>query len=181
MTATLEQRRPRRAKPAVWRLGRAGLTFELKVKPRHGPVTVAGVLSRIDGTVEIDADGRLGIRSLIDTSSVQHRTGGDPRLDVHVRRTVESSRPLILFESQKTVRESATGRFRVKGHLRIGARARRIPMELHATVNRTGTSLSLVGRIPVDHRRLGLTWLPAGPLKAPTEVVVRADLVPSAA
>jgi hypothetical protein len=179
MPNALKQRRPRRTRAAAWRLDRSGVTFELKVKPRHGPVTIAGAVSRIDGTLQIDTDGQLGIRFLMDISSVRHRRRDDPRLDVHLRRALDSSRRLILFETDRmTKREPGAGRFRVRGHLRIGAGARRVPMEFDATLTRRGNSLWLVARIPVDHRRLGLTWLPSGPLKAPTEVVVRARLVP---
>jgi polyisoprenoid-binding protein YceI len=179
MTTTLKRRR--RTKAAAWKLDRSGVTFELKVKPRHGPITFAGAFSRIEATLQIDADGRLTIRSLIDASSVRYRRGEDPRLDMHLRRALDSSRPLILFETeQMSEPASGAGRFHVGGHLRIGAGAPPVPVQLDATVSRTGNSLRFVGRIPVDHRRLGLAWLPSGPLKAPTEVVVHARLVPAA-
>lgn len=53
-----------------------------------------------------------------------------------------------------------------------------MPLEFEAQVTRTGGTLELVATTVVAHRRLGLTWIPAGPLKAPTELVVRARLIP---
>jgi hypothetical protein len=35
-----------------------------------------------------------------------------------------------------------------------------------------------VATLAIAHRKLGLHWLPAGPLKAPTELVLRARLAP---
>jgi hypothetical protein len=159
---------------ASWTLEATSLSLELSIKPRQGAVTIHGEFGRVRGTIELGSDGRLEIRSQIDTSSFRRRLHAeDPRVVAHLRRALDRSGPAIGFDARGTaVPPFRTGRFRVVGQLTVGAR--HIPIEFDAVARRSDGALVVSARVPVDHRRLGLAWLPPGPLKAPTTLALRA-------
>ena len=66
------------------------------------------------------------------------------------------------------------GRTRVSGQL-VGPTAS-VPLELELSAARENGSLDLTASASVDHRRLGVSWVPAGPLRAATDLVVHLQL-----
>jgi polyisoprenoid-binding protein YceI len=160
---------------AAWRLDHSGSTFELTVKPRSGPIRVMGSIRLADGLLRIDSAGAVQMSFGIDTDGIEISGGHrDPRLLSRTFPGVEGN-AVIPFESTRVIDQGA-GRLHVTGRLAVGAK--HVPLDFAARVTITGGSLEIAGTAVVDHRRLGMTWLPAGPLKAPTEVVLRARLIP---
>lgn len=62
------------------------------------------------------------------------------------------------------------------GELVVGAVC--VPLEFHVDVAKSESTLDITAVVAADHTRLGVFWVPAGPLRAPTDLVVRARLVP---
>ena len=51
---------------AAWKLS-SGSTFELTVKPRSGPIRVAGSVRLVDGLLQIDSAGEISIHGCAPT------------------------------------------------------------------------------------------------------------------
>lgn len=160
----------------TWRLDHPSSTFELTVKPRSGPVHVAGSLRLVDSLLRIDSNGEIQITATIDTSSVEiEGERYDPRLRFPAFPDVKRN-AAVRFKSTRVIEQGA-GRLRVIGELAAGVKC--VPVEFTARVKNTNGSLEIDATMAVNHRRLGMPWLPGGPLKAPSELVVRADLSPT--
>jgi polyisoprenoid-binding protein YceI len=159
---------------AAWQLSTRS-TFELTVKPRSGPIRVAGSIRLIDGLFQIDSAGEISIAVTVDTAGlVIHGERRDPRLRSH-RFPDLAGHAFVRFESTR-VSDDGTGLLHVTGVLAAGTK--RVPLEFLARVMNTDGSLELSATAVVNHRRLGLVWVPAGPLKVPTELVIRTRLIP---
>ena len=163
MATTSKKRSQRKPSSAAWRLDPASVTFELKIKPRQGAITVAGAFRRIHGTLHVDSGAQHGIRSVIDSSSLQlHNDANDPRLRLRLRRALEG-RPVMAFDSSGITERALDGEpFRLAALLTI--RAHQVPLTFDVTLTRAGESLALTARVPVDHKRLGLVWLSSAQL-----------------
>ena len=154
-----------------------GAPFELKIRHRAGPITLVGAFGHIDGTIALDQHGSVRIDATVDLSRLELDSSRDPR----VRKAV-----LAAIAGKGAVRLTATGiaadpdgldAIEVTGSLVHGDGAE--PISLSALVTFARERRELTVRMIVDHRRLGLVWI-TGPLKAPTELVLRASLVPRA-
>jgi polyisoprenoid-binding protein YceI len=157
-----------------WVVDRSGSMFELLIKHRSGPIRIAGTAGLVEADFEIDAAGagagRLAFT--IDTARLGVTSSRDPR--ARGNRLLEVARgTLVRFESSK-VRSIEPGVIGVSGRLEGGGR--RLPLTMRLRARHQKTSLDVTATAVVDHRQLGLLWIPAGPLKAPTELVVRARL-----
>ena len=140
-----------------------------------GPIRVAGAFRRADGLLRFDTEGDIRIRFTIDTAGLEFRDEQtDPRPRSYSLPGFAAG-PVMRFESTH-VADHGAGRLHVIGQLAVGARC--TPLELEVRAIEVNGSLEVTATAIVDHRRLGLTWIPAGPQKAPTELAVRARLIP---
>jgi hypothetical protein len=140
-----------------------------------GPICVAGGFRRADGLFRFDTAGDIRIRFTIDTAGLELRDEqNDPRSRSYNLPGFASG-PVVRFEST-AVADHGAGRLHVIGQLAVGARC--MPLEVGIRAMEVDGSLDVMATALVDHRRLGLTWIPAGPLKAPTELAMRARLIP---
>lgn len=176
MTRTTDDDLLLRPAPRVaWRLVPASAAFELRVDHPLGPARISATFGRVEGVLRRDRSGRTCIDFAVDTASLEPGPGTDPRLRAHRFVPDRDAGPIVLFESTRVVDEGH-GRLSVSGELAAGAE--RLPVELRVDVIRSGRTLRLTAVAAADHRRLGATWLPPGALRAPAQLVLRADLRP---
>lgn len=155
----------------TWKVDPSELVSAVTVKHRSGPVTYIARAAVELGLVRV-TPGHVQVDVVLDPDSVATAGNRDPRWDAYTA-VLREAGSVVRFESSRisTVSPDIT---RVTGRLRVGRRRVAVSFELRTT-ERDG-ALDLVATLAVAHRRLGLHWLPAGPLKAPTELVVRARL-----
>ena len=174
MSTALNDHRLLSTRGAAWRLEPLSSTFELKVRHRFGPIFVARSFRRVDGLLQFDTSGDIRVGLTIDTATLEAPgERSDPRSRGPRFPDVGAS-PVTRFESTR-VTDHGAGRSHVAGRLSVGGRW--MPLEFGVRVTMHEGSLEVRATTVVNHRRLGLTWIPAGPLKAPTELVVRARLI----
>jgi polyisoprenoid-binding protein YceI len=155
-------------------MDQSGSMFELLIKHRSGPIRIAGTAGLVEADFELDAEGagagRLAFT--IDTARLGVTSARDPR--ARGNQLLEVARgTLVRFESSE-VTSFEPGVIGVSGKLEGGGR--RLPLTMRLRTRQRKTSLDVTATAVVDHRQLGLFWIPAGPLKAPTELMVRARL-----
>jgi hypothetical protein len=162
-----------------WKVDRENASFELKIRRRTGPITFIGALEDVDATIELDADGRLGIDAVVDLSSFELDPDRFPRLGAQVLPALAGNGPVRFTAAGVAgdVAGLAPGPIDVIGI--VGADTGPDYMALRAQVTLSRDLRGLTAILIVDHRRFGLGWI-AGPLDAPTELVLRAPLVPVA-
>jgi polyisoprenoid-binding protein YceI len=165
---------PLTTRRAAWALDPSSATFEVKIKHRLGPIRVASSC-RVEGVLQRGAAGDIGIRFTIDAAGVHGPDErNDPRSRSHRLPNVGAG-TIARFESTRVTDEGA-GLLHVTGQLVLGTKC--VPLELAVRLTKVGDALEVRAATAADHRRLGLTWIPVGPLKAPTELVMRARLIP---
>jgi len=157
----------------TWKFDPSQIVSTVTVKHRSGPVTYIARAGVDVGLVRV-SPGHVRFDLVLEADSIATAGSRDPRWDActHVLREAGS---VVEFESSRisTVSPEIT---RVTGRLRIGRRRLAVSFTLR-TSERDG-AIEIVATLAIAHRKLGLHWLPAGPLKAPTELVLRARLAP---
>jgi polyisoprenoid-binding protein YceI len=161
----------------AWTLDSGTATFALSVAHRSGPIRVGGTIELLDVRLDSDASGHPRLRLAIDTGSARLRSNTrDPFSRAH-RVFSLRRRGLARFESSQVTRMDAD-RLHVVGLLDVGGSRKRT--EVTFRVRERSGELEVEATAAADHRRLGFSWIPAGPLKARTEVTLRARLRPAA-
>jgi hypothetical protein len=148
------------------------LVSTVTVKHRSGPVTYVARAAVDLGVVRV-TPGHVQADLVLDPDSIVTAGNRDPRWHAYAQLLREAG-SVVQFESSR-VSAVAPEVTRVTGRLRVGRRRLAVSFELRTTERED--ALEVVTRLTVAHRKLGLHWLPAGPLKAPTELVLRARLV----
>lgn len=159
----------------TWSNDSSRSSFNVVIKHRSGPISIAGTFQLLDGSLQAGSTGDIRIEFTIDTASLElidRRRGG--RIRSHKIPNVDSSR--ARFESSSATDRGA-GRLHVRGLLTIGQRTIPIALDLHAT--NIDDAIEITATATADHRRLGISWIPAAPLKKTTELIATARLIPS--
>jgi polyisoprenoid-binding protein YceI len=161
----------------AWTLDSGTATFEVMVAHRSGPIRVDGTIKLVDVRLDSDAAGDLRLRLAVETGSARLRSSTrDPFSRAH-RIFSRSRRGLARFESSHVIRVDED-HLRVMGLLDIGGSRKRT--EFTVRLRESSGALEIEAAAAADHRKLGLIWIPAGPLKARTDVTLRARLLPAA-
>ena len=156
----------------TWSVDRGSASFELTVRHRSGPVRLVGTLEGVAAAIEVDGSGTQRFTFAADTTRIEVSNDRRPRwragqlLDTAGYATVR-------FEST-SVTDLGAGRMRVAGRL-VGATAS-VPLELELSAAHENGYFDMTASTNVDHRRLGVSWVPAGPLRAATDLIVRLRL-----
>ena len=140
------------------------------VKHRTGPIVVKGTVRLVDISQSMNLAGDTAIGFTIDTVSISRDAGP------WIRSSVVPLRhgPVGRFESTR-VEARGMGSFQLHGLLTIADE--QIPVALELRETQSGDELQWTVQTTVaDHRRLGLWWIPIGPLKAPTEILMTGRL-----
>jgi hypothetical protein len=157
----------------IWRLDPSQLVSTVTVKHRSGPVTYVARATVELGLVRV-TPGHVQVDLVLDADSIAAAGSRDPRWQAYTE-LLRDAGSVVQFESSRVTAVSP-GLTRMTGRLQVGRRRLAVGFELRTT-ERNG-AVEIVATLAVAHRRLGLHWLPAGPLKAPTELVLRARLAP---
>ena len=157
----------------TWRVDPSHLVSTVTVNHRSGPVTYVARVAIELGVVRV-APGHVQADLVLDADSIGAVGARDPRWGAYTLPLREAG-SVVQFESSR-VSSVAPDVTRMTGRLRVGKRRVAVSFDVRTTEN--DGALELVATIAVAHRKLGLHWLPAGPLKAPTKLIVRARLAP---
>ena len=156
----------------AWTIDPVGTTFELKIRHRAGPITVTGALRDVRGTIGLDADGQIVIHALVDLLSLEPHASRDPRLRMSVL-SANARDGAVRLTAIGRPADAAQGPTSVTGTLAFDGSDDRV--EVNATVTVSSHGHGLTATMIVDHRNMGLAWI-TGPMRAPTELVIRAPL-----
>ena len=156
-----------------WTIEPAELVSTVTVKLRSGPITYIARAKLERGEVRLGRD-RMQIDLVLGSDGLDATADRDPRVRGY-RLPLGEPGSAMRFESTDIT--SVSGETRVAGLLTVGERVLPIGFDLRTRV-RDG-SPELIATAIVDHRRLGIHWLPSTPVKAATELVVRARLSPA--
>ena len=157
-----------------WSHDSSNATFRLVIKHRSGPISIAGTFQLLDGSLQTSSTGDIRIELTIDTASLELIDRRKGRIRSHRIPNLDSSR--ARFESSSAT-ERGAGELHVRGLLTIGQRRIPVSLDLHAT--NMGDAIEVTATTTANHRRLGITWIPASPLKAATELIATVRLIPS--
>lgn len=159
----------------IWRLDPQASSAEFHVRTFWGLTTVHGRFDHLDGSFEVDADGRGRMALTIAAASLDT---GNPRRDQHLRSAdfFDCERhPEVRFRSTR-VGDAGDARLHVEGELE--AAGRRVPLRLEPTVTREGDDqLDIHAETTVDQHRLGMISAKLG-IRAPASLTVHARLRP---
>ena len=158
----------------AWTLDSGTATFELSVAHRSGPIRVGGSVELLDVRLDSDAAGDPRLRLAIETGSARLRSSTRHPFSRAHRIFSLRRAELAQFESSQVIRIDED-RLHVVGLLDVGDS--RKPTEFIIRVRESSGALEVEATAAVDHRRLGFSWIPAGPLKARTEITLRARLL----
>ena len=161
----------------AWTLDSGTATFELGVAHRSGPIRVGGTIKLLDVRLDSDAAGDPRLRLAIETGSARLRSNATHPFSRAHRIFSLRRRELARFESSQVTRIDED-HLHVVGLLDVGGSQK--PTEFSVRVRERSGALEVEATAAADHRRLGFSWIPAGPLKARTEVTLRARLRPAA-
>ena len=175
MEVVRDQSRPK-ARATAWRLERDEATFELTIRHRAGPVQLTGAMQVVDAVLETDEVGVRHVAFVVDTGRITVSPVGMPpwRAGRLLGRRGDAT---LRFESTG-VADLGAGEARVSGRL-AGGNADH-PLEIRLETRDANGALDVTAHANVNHRQLGVLWIPAGPLRAQTELVLRCRLVPAA-
>jgi polyisoprenoid-binding protein YceI len=158
-----------------WRIDPARSRVEFRTPTLWGLATVTGRFARYDGTLDLQATPAIELT--IDAASLDTKLG---LRDTHLRSPDffdAEHHPYVRFVSDSATLDG--DRLAVRGRLYAGGES--IPLDLDATVRRAGDELEIDAGAPADHRELGMTKSTLGMIRTPTELTVRARMVPDAA
>jgi polyisoprenoid-binding protein YceI len=154
-----------------WRLDPERSSVEFNARAVWGIVTVKGRFSRFQGT--LDFSSTPAIELTIEADSLDTR---NEKRDTHLRSPdffgVEQH-PYVRFVSERVALEGE--RLEVRGFLH--ARGASMPLDIGATLRRTGDELEVEAVTVADHHRLGMTWNLMGMIRTPSELIVKGRLV----
>jgi len=169
MSIVLHHHHPFAKRGGSWRFA-TDASFELRIKHRLGPVAVKGSCRIGYGLLEVDSRGEIAIRFALEPASIELGDG----------RHVPAGLSLARFDSTRVERHPlAPDRLSVSGPL--GVAGHPVPVEFEARLRAAESgSPELEATFVADHWRLGVTWIPAAPLKAPSVLVLRVPLMPLA-
>jgi hypothetical protein len=157
-----------------WTIEPAELVSTITVKLRSGPVTYVATANLERGEIRIGRD-HVRIDLVLGSDGLDAAADRDPRVRGY-RLPLGEPGSAVRFESTG-ITTAASGETRVAGLLTVGERA--IPIGFDLRTRARDGSPELVAIAGVDHRKLGIHWLPSTPVKAATELVVRARLAPT--
>ena len=163
---------PQPLAPTRWMLDASVSRVEFSVRQFWGLSTVHGRFDRFEGELELGANGAGRAELRIESASLET---GKRRRDRHLRTPdyFDSERhPLVRFAA--AVVAAPGGGLEMTGELEAAGRA--IPLDLVAAVEEGDERLELAASANVDARELGMTWSPAGNLRTPVALDVRACL-----
>jgi polyisoprenoid-binding protein YceI len=159
-----------------WTLDPSASSVEFRVRQFWGLSTVHGRFDRFEGDLELRPDGTGRAELRIEAASLHT---GNRRRDKHLRTPdyFDCERhPLVRFAG--AVVPASGGALKVTGELEAAGRS--IVLVLAATVEHAAGGLELAAGATIDARELGMTWSPAGQLRTPVALAVRACLRPEA-
>jgi len=156
-----------------WRLDASASTAEFRVPHFWGLVKVKGHFERLDGRLDVGADGEQQMQLSIDATSLQT---GNRKRDTHLRSAEFfdcEQHPEVTFRSTR-VSDAGDGRLRVDGELE--AAGKRVPLAFDASMRQADDHLELEATTTVDQRLLDMTWSPLGMTRTPATLSVHARL-----
>ena len=154
-----------------WRIDPARSRVEFLTPTFWGLVTVNGRFEHYDGTLDLQHEPAVELT--IDASSLD--TNNNKR-DRHLRSADffdVDNHPQVRFVSDSATLDGE--RLTVSG--RLDAAGTSTPLNLDATLRRTGDELEVEARTSVDHRQVGMIHSPLGMIRTPSELIVRGRLV----
>lgn len=154
----------------TWRLDPSRSSVEFHVRHFYGLITVKGHFDRYAGTVNLSQ--RPAVSLIVDADSLDTK---NKRRDKHLRSADffdVADHPQVQLEAETADLDGQT--LKVRGVL--SAAGQQVPVEADAIVTPVGDEFEIEATARVDHRELGMTWSPAGILRAPSELVVRGRL-----
>jgi hypothetical protein len=174
---TASNERPISLEYSTWRFQPATARFALRVNHRSGPISYDATVGLADTRLDFDAAGISRVAFTLN-GGLKPGDGTEPRL-----RGVPAlhAAGLMKFESSR-VTSLGAGRVLVSGTLTTASRTHAIEFELAIEPRQKGLELELelIATGEVDHRILGVWWIPAGPLKTKTTLTAIAPLEPIA-
>lgn len=154
----------------TWRLDPSRSSVEFHVRHFYGLMTVKGHFERYEGT--LDLSSRPAVSLTVEADSLD--TARKQR-DKHLRSDDffdVAEHPEIRFEADAADLDGQD--LKLRGLLY--AAGKHVPVQAEATVTLVGDEHEIEATALVDHRELGMTWSPAGILRAPSKLVVRGRL-----
>jgi len=158
-----------------WVIDPAHSSAEFRVPIFWGLAKVKGRFERINGWLEIDANGARRLELIIDAASVD--TGNRQR-DEHLRGADffnTEQHPQVRFVSRQ-VSDADNGHLSVQGELL--AAGDRLTLDLRPAMRQVDDQIEVDASTTIDQRQLGMTWSPLGMTRTPAAVTVHAHLRP---
>lgn len=155
----------------AWRLDPARSSVEFQVRHFYGLMTVKGHFSRYEGKLDLAA--QPAVELTIDADSLDTKLS---KRDEHLRSADFfdiANNPEIRFVSDSAALDGDT--LKVRGTLHAAGRS--IAVELDANVSTVDGELQIDAATLADHRKLGMTWSPAGILRSPSKLIVSGRLL----
>ncbi len=168
-TTTKTDRSPELAS-GIWHLDPARSSVEFQVRHFYGLMTVKGHFDRFHGSLDISR--RPAVELVIDSASLDTKMA---KRDEHLRSAEffdVAEHPEVRFVGETAVIDGDT--LKVRGELH--AAGRQVPLDVDAALREVDGEFELEATALVDHRKLGMTWSPAGIMRSPSKLIVRAHL-----
>jgi polyisoprenoid-binding protein YceI len=154
-----------------WRIDPARSSVAFSVKNFWGMATVKGGFSRYHGSLDLTADPAIELTVEADSIDTENE-----KRDKHLRSPDffdADAHPSLRFVSESAVLDGE--RLTVRG--RLHARGTSIPLDLEATLRRSGDDLELEAVTKADRRELGMTWNMLGTVGTTSKLRVNGRLV----
>ena len=155
----------------TWLLDPARSSAEFHVRHFYGLMTVKGRFDRYQGSLDLSA--RPAVELVIDADSLDTK---QKQRDKHLRSDDffdVVNHPQVRFEADAATLDGNT----LKARGRLHAAGKDIPLHVDATVTPVDCEFEIEATALADHRELGMTWSPAGILRAPSKLILRGRLV----
>lgn len=155
----------------IWRIDPDRSSVEFNTKALWGIVTVKGQFSRYHGTLRLS--GKPAIELTIEADSLDTK---NEKRDKHLRSPdffAVEQHPYVRFVSESAALEGE--RLKVRGFLH--ARGASMPLDIDATLRRTGDDLEVEAVTVADHQQLGMTWNAMAMVRTPSTLIVKGRLV----
>lgn len=158
--------------PTRWRIDPARSTIGFRAKTLRGLPPVNGHFSRYHGTLALE--GGAGIDLTIEAASIDT---GNRRRDAHLRSADffdTENHPFIRFVSESTTLRGE--KLNVRGQL--AARGNSVQLNFDAMLRHIDDEIEINATTHIDQRQLGISWKKLGIPGTPTQVLIKARLVP---
>ena len=154
-----------------WRIDPARSRIEFRTPTLWGHATVKGHFERYRGSLDLQQSPAIELT--IEAASLNTKNSFRDR---HLRSADffdAENYPQVRFVSDTATVEGE--RLKIRG--RLYASGSSLPLELDASVRRSGDELEIDARTPADHRKLGMSHGMLGMIPTPSELIVHGRLI----